>query len=86
MLVLLESNKKCGLSHLFFEISFAKVAILSQNHTFFVDKMRFPSILRSKIKKTKGPDVNFLFDLSKTMLVLLESNKKFALACLFFEL
>ena len=86
MLVLLESNKKCGLSHFFFEISFAKVAILLRNNTFFVDKMRFPSILRSKILKSKGPDVNFLFDLSRIMLVLLESIKKFALACLFMEI
>jgi hypothetical protein len=28
----------------------------------------------------------FYFDLSKTMLVLLESNKKFDLACLFYEI
>ena len=76
MLVLLESIKKFSLACLFMEISFAKVAILLRNNTFFVDKMRFPSILRSKILKSKGPNVNFLFDLSRTMLVLLESNKK----------
>ena len=33
--------------------------------------------------KNKGPDVNFLFDFSKTILDLLESNKKIALACFF---
>ncbi len=53
MLVLPEFNKKCGISHLFFEISVAKVTILSQNHTFFVDKMRFNYFLRSKILKIK---------------------------------
>ena len=48
--------------------------------------MCFSQTLRSKILKSKGPDVNFLLDLSKTMLVLLESIKKFALACLFMEI
>ena len=86
ILVLLESNKKCGLSHLFFEIGAAKVGFPSQNHTFFVDKMCFSQFLRPKIFKNKGPDVNFLFDFSKTMLVLLESNNKIALACYFFEI
>jgi hypothetical protein len=31
MFVLLESNKKCGLSHYFFEIGAAKVGILYYN-------------------------------------------------------
>jgi hypothetical protein len=63
----IKSNKKCGLSHLFFEIEAAKVGFPSQNHTFFVDKMCFSKTLRPKILKNKGPDVNFLFDFSKTM-------------------
>ena len=83
---LLESNKKCGLSHLFFEIGAAKVGFPSQNYTFFVDKMYFSQFLRPKIFKNKGPDVNFLFDFSKTILVLLESNKKYGLSHLFFEI
>ncbi len=41
------------ISHLFFEISVAKVTILSQNHTFFVDKMCFNNFLWSKILKIK---------------------------------
>jgi hypothetical protein len=48
--------------------------------------MCFSQTLRSKILINKGPDVNFLLDLSKTMLVLLESIKKFALACLLMEI
>ena len=71
---------------LFFEIGAAKVGFPSQNYTFFVDKMYFSQFLRPKIFKNKGPDVNFLFDFSKTMLVLLESIKKIALACFFFEI
>ena len=49
-------------------------------------KMCFTQFLRPKIFKNKGPDVNFLFDFSKTMLVLLESNKKCGLSHLFFEI
>ena len=86
MLDLQESNKKFALACLFMEISVAKVTILSQNHTIFGDKMCFSQTLRWKILKYKGPDVNFLFDLSKTMLVLLESNKKCGLSHLFFEI
>ena len=48
--------------------------------------MCFSQTLRSKILINKGPDVNFLFDLSRKMLVLLESNKKCGLACLFMEI
>ena len=48
--------------------------------------MCFPQTLRSKILKNKGLDVNFLFDPSKTMLVLQESNKKCGLYHLFFEI
>ena len=46
----------------------------------------FTQFLRPKIFKNKGPEVNFLFDFSKTMLVLLESNKKCGLSHLFFEI
>ena len=42
--------------------------------------------LRSKILKNKGPDVNLLFDPSRTMLVLLGSNKKVGLSHLFSEI
>ena len=42
--------------------------------------------LRSKILKNKGPDVNFLFYPSRTMLVLLESNKNVGLSHLFSEI
>ena len=71
---------------LFFEIGAAKIGFPSQNHTNFVEKMCFWQTLRPKILKNKGPEVNFLFDFSKTMLVLLESNKKIVLACFFFEI
>ena len=49
-------------------------------------KICFSQFLRPKILKNKGPEVNFLFDFSKTILVLLESNKKIALACFFFKI
>ena len=49
-------------------------------------KMCFSQFLRPKILKNKGPEVNFLFDFSKTILVLLESNKKSGLSHLFFEI
>ena len=81
MLVLLESNKKFSLACLFMEISVAKVTILSQNHTIFGDKMCFSQTL-----KNKGPDINFLFDLSKSMLDLQESNKKVGHSYLFLEI
>jgi hypothetical protein len=86
MLVLLESNKKSALACLFLEISVAKVTILSQNHTIFGDKMCFSQTLRWKILKNKGPDINFLFDLSKSMLDLQESNKKVGHSYLFLEI
>ena len=41
MLVLLQKNKKCGLSHLFFKICAAKVGFPSQKYTFFVEKNVF---------------------------------------------
>ena len=49
-------------------------------------KICFSQFLRPKILKNKGPEVNFLFDFSKTILVLLESNKKSGLSHLFFEI
>ena len=49
-------------------------------------KICYSQCLRPKILKNKGPEVNFLFDFSKTILVLLESNKKSGLSHLFFEI
>jgi hypothetical protein len=87
MSVLLQSNKKYGLSHLiFFKIWATKVGFPSQNHSFIGDKICFSQILRWKILKYKGPVVNILFDLSKTMLVLLQSNKKVRHSYLFLEI
>ena len=86
MLDLQESNKKFALACLLMEISVAKVTILSQNHTIFGDKMCFSLSLSWKILKYKGPVVNILFDLSKSMLDLQELNKKVGYSYLFLEI
>ena len=64
---------------LFFEKGAAKVSFPSRNNTFYGEKNVFFPIFEAKnikkikqiitflANKNKGPDVNFLFDFSKTM-------------------
>ena len=84
MLVILQSTKKCGLSRLFFGIGAVKVGFLSQKHTFFGEKNVFSLFFEIKNFKNKGLFVNFLFDLNRPMLVLLQSTIKGGMTHLFF--